>query len=114
VAGTVAGLGILKQTGENPAPNAYAGYASITQTEFASLFRIGPGMTPKANLYALKVFGCGGSTDMTDEAIEWAVDPNQDGDLSDHLDVINMSLGSSFGTEYDTSAIASNNAVLAA
>ena len=113
VAGTAAGYGILKSDGSNPAAADYAGYAARSPSEYGSLFKIGPGMAPKANLYALKVFGCAGRTDVTDLAIEWAVDPNQDGDLSDHLDVINMSLGSSFGSEIDTTAIASNNAVIA-
>ena len=26
-------------------------------------------------------------------ALDWALDPNGDGDFSDHLDIINMSLG---------------------
>lgn len=112
VAGTAAGLGVLK-TGANPAPADYAAYAGLAQGDYINLWKIGPGMAPRANLYALKVFGCSGSTDLTDLAIEWAVDPNGDGDLSDHLDVINMSLGSAYGSENDPSAIASNNAVLA-
>jgi len=73
---------------------------------------IGQGVAPDALLYALKVFSdVGGSTDLTSDAIEWAMDPNHDGDMSDHLDVINMSLGSDFGEPDDPSAIASNNAV---
>ena len=76
-------------------------------------FAIGPGVAPKAKLYALKVFGCSGSTGLTTQAINWAVDPNGDGDPSDHLDVINMSLGSNFGTATDASATASTNAALA-
>lgn len=72
---------------------------------------VGPGVAPNAELYALKVFGDGGgSTDLTSLAIEWAMDPNGDGDMSDHLDVINMSLGSPFGEPADPSAISSNNA----
>jgi minor extracellular serine protease Vpr len=72
---------------------------------------IGPGVAPGAQLYALKVFGdAGGSTDLTSLAIEWAMDPNGDGDMSDHLDVINMSLGSPFGEPDDPSAISTNNA----
>src|SRR4030095_13599995 len=59
-----------------------------------------------------KVFGCAGSTGLTTQAINWAVDPNGDGDPSDHLDVINMSLGSNFGTSTDASAAASTNAAL--
>jgi subtilisin family serine protease len=71
---------------------------------------IGPGVAKGADLYALRVFGCAGFTTLTADAIEWAMDPNGDGDMSDHLDVINMSLGSSFGTPEDPSSIASNNA----
>ena len=72
---------------------------------------VGAGVAPGADLYALKVFGDeAGSTDLTSLAIEWAMDPNGDGDMSDHLDVINMSLGSPFGEPADPSAISSNNA----
>lgn len=57
----------------------------------------GSGVAPDASLYALKVFGAEGSTNLVVDAIEWAVDPNGDGYVDDHVDVINMSLGSSFG-----------------
>jgi PfpI family intracellular protease len=59
------------------------------------------------------VFGCVGSTNVVVPAIEWAVDPNKDGNFADHLDVINMSLGSSFSGPDDPDAIASDNAALA-
>ena len=78
-----------------------------------SSFSIGPGVAPRAQLYALKIFGCAGSTGLTTQAINWAVDPNGDGDPSDHVDVINMSLGSNFGSGTDASATASSNAVQA-
>ncbi len=78
-------------------------------TPFTSL-RIGPGMAPQASIYAIRVFGCTGSTYLTVQAIDWSLDPNGDGDLSDHLDVINMSLGSTYGALSDTSAMASDNA----
>ena len=85
VAGTVAGLGVANS--------------------------IGQGVAPEADLYALKVFGDnGGTTGLVSLAIEWAMDPNGDGDMSDHLDVINMSLGASFGSPDDPSAISSANA----
>jgi subtilisin family serine protease len=72
---------------------------------------IGPGVAPEADLYAIKVFGDhGGSTNLVSLGIEWAMDPNGDGDMSDHMDVINMSLGSSFGDPNDPSAISSANA----
>ena len=102
VAGTAAGLGV------NSDGTTYAGAYDAT-TPFSAL-AIGPGVAPKAQLYALKVFGCGGTTGLATQAINWAVDPDGNGDPSDHLDVINMSLGSSFGTATDASAAASDNA----
>jgi len=62
------------------------------------------GMAPKANLYAVKVCSsvatsCSGVALMN--AMDWAMDPNGDGYLKDHVDVINMSLGSDYGTPYD-------------
>lgn len=74
---------------------------------------IGPGTAPKALLYGLRVFGCFGSTGLTTQAIDWSLDPNGDADLSDHLDVINMSLGSAFGSAVNASALSSDNAALA-
>jgi subtilisin family serine protease len=105
VAGTAAGLGV------NANGTTFLGPWDGS-TPFAS-FSIGPGVAPRAQLYALKIFGCTGSTGLTTQAINWAVDPNGDGDPSDHLDVINMSLGSNFGTSTDASAAASSNAALA-
>jgi hypothetical protein len=43
-------------------------------------------------------------------AIEWATDPNNDGDFSDHLDVINLSLGSSMGNADTADSLAADNA----
>ncbi len=62
---------------------------------------IGPGMAPRAQLYGLKVFGCEGSTNEVIPALDYALDPNGDGDFSDHLDIVNMSLGSDFGPADD-------------
>src|SRR5829696_639329 len=105
VAGTATGLGV------NANGTTFFGPYDGT-TPFSSLL-IGPGVAPRALLYALKVFGCAGSTGLTTQAINWAVDPNGDGDPSDHVDVINMSLGSNFGTSTDASATATSNAALA-
>lgn len=77
-------------------------------------FHIGPGVARDANLLALKVFSdIGGSTDLTVDALDRALDPNQDGSLDDRVDVINMSLGSRFGVETDPVAIAAGNAAAA-
>ena len=105
VAGTAAGYG------EAANGDTFHGPYN-TSTPFGTL-KIGPGMAPGATLYALKVFGCTGSTDAVSAALDWAADPNGDGDVSDHLDVVNMSLGSSFASPEDPDAVATNNAVLA-
>ena len=71
-----------------------------------------PGVAPGARIWALKVFGDQvGSTALAADAIEWAADPNGDGDISDALDVINMSLGSPYGGfgENDAEAMAIAN-----
>ncbi len=115
VAGTAAGFGVLPTgaTFVESLGDTYADLVGLSSNDYIAKFRIGPGVAPKADLYALRVFGCEGSTNVTEQAIEWAMDPNGDSDLSDHLDVINMSLGSSYGSEADTSAAASNNAAAA-
>ena len=105
VAGTAAGSGVRADGSTFPGP--YDG-----SVPFSSL-RVGPGVAPKASLYALRVFGCTGSTGLVAQALEWAVDPNRDGDLSDHLDVVNLSLGSEFGRADDASSRAADNAAKA-
>ncbi|HEX4965895.1 MAG TPA: IPTL-CTERM sorting domain-containing protein [Thermoanaerobaculia bacterium] len=102
VAGTAAGFGVTAAGATYTGP--YDGSAP-----FASL-RIGPGVAPGASLYAIRVFGCTGGTGVVVAAIDWALDPNGDNDMSDHLDVINMSLGSDNGSLNDSSAQASENA----
>jgi minor extracellular serine protease Vpr len=58
------------------------------------------GVAPDASLFALKVFGADGSTGDTVviAAMEFAADPNGDADLTDKLDVVNLSLGSGYGS----------------
>lgn len=97
VAGTAAGFGVTA------AGTTYTGPYNST-INFGS-FRIGPGVAPKADLYAIRVFGCAGSTDVVVDAIDWAVDHD--------LDVINMSLGSPFGGPDTADAVAVNKAVRA-
>ncbi|MDX6243420.1 MAG: hypothetical protein QOE76_1143 [Frankiales bacterium] len=100
VAGTAAGLGVTS-TGAT-----YAGPWSST-TSFGSL-RIGPGVAPGAKLYALRVFGCSGDTNAVSKALDWAADPNGDGNFADRLDVVNMSLGTDYSAPDDPDAMAAD------
>ena len=102
VAGTAAGYGVTNDSAPFAGP-----YSAATNL---GALRIGPGVAPLAQLYALKVFGCAGSSDLVPQAIEWAVDPNGDGDFADRVDVINLSLGSPYGELYDPTSVAANNA----
>lgn len=102
VTGTAAGYGVRSDGTTYPGPYDSA----IT----LNALRIGPGLAPEAAVYAFKVFGCTGSSNIVDTAIEWAVDPNQDGDFGDAVDIINLSLGSSFGASFDATTIAVENA----
>lgn len=76
------------------------------------------GVAPGATLFAVKLFsGCAldgtASTSSANvvAAIEVATDPDGDGDTSDHVDIINMSLGGPFGRDTELTAVASNAAV---
>jgi minor extracellular serine protease Vpr len=95
VAGTAAGTGV-DGTG-----HTYSGPYNAN-TVSSNSWVIGPGVAPKADIYSVRVFGCTGSTDVTVDAIEWAV--------ANGMDVINMSLGSPLGGSDDPSAVASTNA----
>ena len=98
VGGSAAGSGVTSAGAE------YKG-AYTTTTITGNSWRIAPGVAPKADLYGVRVFGCAGSTDVTVDAIEWSV--------ANDMDVINMSLGSPFGSADDPSAVASTNAAKA-
>ena len=57
------------------------------------------GVAPDASLYAIKVFGKEGSTGdaVVIAALEYAADPDANGEISDQLDVVNLSLGGPYG-----------------
>lgn len=85
VAGTAAGFGVTR------AGRTYRGpYNSSTLS-----FRVQPGVAPLAKLRAYRVFGCDGSAaeDIIVAAIDRAV--------AEGVNVINLSLGSPFGTAND-------------
>lgn len=96
VAGIAAGNGVLHGGASFEGP--------YNQSYDPAAFSVAPGVAPRADLYALKVFGCGGSTGFLGAGLEWAADPDGDGDMSDRLDVVNGSLGSSYGTQSSVNA----------
>jgi minor extracellular serine protease Vpr len=62
------------------------------------------GVAPDADLYAVKVCSsvstsCSGIALI--QGMEFAADPDRDGRLNDRVDIINMSLGSSYGQPFD-------------
>lgn len=62
------------------------------------------GVAPGARLYAVKACSapatsCSGTALL--QAMDFALDPNGDGRIRDHVDIINMSLGSSYGQPFD-------------
>lgn len=62
------------------------------------------GVAPGVELYAVKVCSsvttsCSGIALV--QGMEYAVDPNGDGDISDGMDIVNMSLGSNYGQPFD-------------
>lgn len=72
------------------------------------------GVAPDAKLYAVKVCSavatsCNGVAIL--QGFDFALDPNGDGDMEDAVDVINLSLGSSYGQEQDDSSFAAQNSV---
>ncbi|MFN2488925.1 MAG: S8 family serine peptidase [Actinomycetota bacterium] len=73
----------------------------------------GKGVAPNSKLWAYKVLGTAGTTtgDVLAVAIERAMDPNQDGSVKDHADVISMSIGSDYGEPKTVDTIASQQAV---
>ena len=62
------------------------------------------GVAPGAGLYAVKVCSsvstaCSGMALI--QGMDFALDPDGDGSTADHVDIINMSLGSLYGTAFD-------------
>jgi len=82
-------------------------------THVADIIGGSGGVAPKVDLYAVKVCAsyassCSGIALI--HGMDFAVDPNGDGDPSDAVDVINMSLGANYGSPFndDLSAAVDN------
>jgi subtilisin family serine protease len=93
--GTTAGFGVTS--------DGHTFHGPYDATTPSQSFAIGPGVAPLADLYAVRVFGCQGDTNVVVEAIDWAI--------ANDMQVINMSLGAPFGSEDSADAEASENAV---
>lgn len=91
--------GVLGGSGVTSAGRTYRG--PYTDSAVKAL-QMSPGVAPGADLYPLKIFGCTGTSDLTTEAIDWAV--------AHGMDVINMSLGGAYGRPDDPDAVAASNA----
>lgn len=98
VAGTAAGFGV------DADGSTFTGDYSELDGDDLMDMKVAPGSAPKAELYDIKVFGCAGSTAVMAQAMDWTLDPNGDGDFSDKLDVVNMSVGSDYGAPDDPEA----------
>ena len=78
----------------------------------ASLDGLHKGMAPGAGLYAVKVCSsvstsCSGLAIL--QGLDWSMDPNGDLDFSDAADIVNLSLGASYGQRENPSTEAVSN-----
>ena len=101
---------------EDPNPIDFQGHGTHVADIIAGRSADGThkGVAPGAKLYGVKVCSavassCNGVALL--KGMEFALDPNGDGDISDAVDVVNMSLGSSYGQKEDDLSEASANAV---
>jgi minor extracellular serine protease Vpr len=96
-AGTLAGSGVTSSGATYTGP--YNGSISTNPSDW----NVFPGVAPRADIYEYRVFGCAGSSNVVDLAINRAV--------ADGMNVISMSLGSDFGGMDDPTSVAAQNAV---
>lgn len=101
---------------EDPDPIDFEGHGTHVADIIAGKSADGThkGMAPGASIIAIKVCSaissaCNGVALL--KAMDYALDPDGDGDTDDAVDVINMSLGSDYGQVQDDLTEASSNAV---
>ena len=94
-AGTAAGFGVLSD-----GTTFHGTYDAATIASHS--WNVGPGAAPSADVYAYRVFGCAGSSEIVALAINRAV--------ADGVNVISMSLGSPLGGTEDPTSVAAQNA----
>ena len=90
---------------EAPDPDPLdSGPAAGHGTHVADIIGGVDGVAPGVDLYSVKVCSsvstaCSGVALI--QGMDFALDPNGDGDISDRVDIVNMSLGASYGQAYD-------------
>lgn len=101
---------------EDPNPIDFEGHGTHVADIIAgrSVDGTHKGVAPGATVYAVKVCSavsssCNGIALL--KGMDFSLDPNGDGDISDAVDIVNMSLGSSYGQKEDDLSEASANAV---
>jgi len=102
VSGTVAGFGVTS----GGARFNGGDYSTVTGAQLDAL-KVGPGAAPNAKLSALRVFGCGGSTNLVSAALDYVAGLNTDASTTNDIQILNLSLGSDFtrGDDPDAQAI---------
>ena len=100
VASVIGGYGV------NFGGTRYAAGSNYNESTPLAAMKIAPGVAPLAQIMALKVFGKEGGSFLAPQAVEYAIDPNGDGDFSDRVDVMNLSLGVAMGFEEDPNSLA--------
>ena len=86
--------------------NLHGTHVAATAAGIGDVYR---GVAPGAKIYAYNVCAFGCYESFIVQAIDLSIDPNGDGDYSDHVDVITMSIGG-YGSVHDVMAQAFDRA----
>ena len=100
----------------DPNPLDFEGHGTHVADIIAGHSNDHHGLAPGVSLYAVKVCSavasaCNGLALL--QGVDFALDPNGDGDMSDAVDLMNLSLGSDYGQDEDDLSLALDNAVRA-
>ncbi|GEM_PF-6419572 len=85
----------------DPIPDDKNGHGTHVAGIAAGIEQGYSGVAPEATLYAIKVLGDDGLGYLSSilAGLDYSLDPNRDGSLSDRLDIVNLSLGGPGGSE---------------
>ncbi len=107
---------VWPNAGEQPDPNPidFEGHGTHVADIIGGNGPTHQGLAPGVSLYAVKVCSavsssCSGLALL--QGVDWALDPNGDGNINDAVDLMNLSLGSDYAGDEDDLSFAVNNAV---